>query len=153
MTGELISATALLAANALLLGATAIELMRVRHIARRWRERPVAAEGQGSMEEARQLLGALDERIAELKRLAAAVAPAEAAPPAAPFDRAARLARSGANADELVRACGLNRGAAELLVRLHAGAPEGVRDPRLSRPGQPRRRPVAAEPATFRLRG
>ena len=37
-----------------------------------------------------------------------------------PYENAVRMARCGASVDELTRSCGLKKGEAELLVRLHA---------------------------------
>ncbi len=125
---ELISANALLAANLLLLGAAAIELLRVRRIiARHRRPAPEAAAGaptRTAADDAR-LLGALDERIRELRQVAGELArpeqpPAPAERPDTAFDDAVRLARRGAPAAELSRSCGLNRGEAELMQRLYA---------------------------------
>lgn len=125
MTGELISANALLAANALLLGAAAIELLRVRRLVRRWRERPRPAEAATPADDGERLVASLDERLAALRRIADELAHRQQAlqPPSRPpvLEDAARLARTGADAAELSRACGLNRGAAELVLRLHAG--------------------------------
>ncbi len=124
---ELISANALLAANLLLLGVTAIELLRVRRIVARYR-RP-APETAGTpattAEDVARLLGALEERIAELRQLAGELARSGQAPALAErhdsaFDDAVRLARRGAQAAELSRSCGLNRGEAELMQRLYA---------------------------------
>ncbi len=124
MMSELLQADALLAANALLLGAAAIELLRVKRIVRRCRDaRPAAA---AVPEDTGRLLDSLDERLAALGRAVDELARRERAPerrppPAAPVRvDAVRLAKNGATPEELARACGLNRGEAELLVRLHA---------------------------------
>ncbi len=168
MTGELIPATALLAANALLLCAAALELLRVRRIVRRLRTAaaetgpaapPEATERQAARLpegfEARLLAG-LDERIASLERIAAGLAAnppagAKSAPAAPGFAHAVRMAQGGASVDDLGRICGLNRGAAELLIRLYAGSAAANEEAALSAPAA-RPRPRAAAPAASPLR-
>ncbi|MDY0065872.1 MAG: DUF2802 domain-containing protein [Steroidobacteraceae bacterium] len=59
-------------------------------------------------------LDALGERAETEARVAPATTPA-----ARGYDLAARLARNGADAEQLVSACGLTRHEAELLTRLH----------------------------------
>lgn len=141
---ELISANALLVANLLLLGAAAIELLRVRRIVARHRraapesapalpKRAPAQPARTAAEDA-GFLSALDERILALRQVAGELARAE---PAATrterydssFDDAVRLARRGAQAAELTLSCGLNRGEAELMQRLYA-APARLHDGR-----------------------
>lgn len=124
MISQLLQADALLAANALLLGAAAIELMRVKRIVRRCRDaRPAAATAS---EHTGRLLDGLDERLEALAQAVDELARRERTaerrpPPAAPVRvDAVRMAKNGATPEELARACGLNRGEAELLVRLHA---------------------------------
>lgn len=125
---ELISANALLVANLLLLGAAAIELLRVRRIvARQRRAVPESTPVQAARTAAddADFLGALDERILALRRVADELLRVEpplrsAARQDAAYDDAVRLARRGAQAAELTRSCGLNRGEAELIQRLYA---------------------------------
>ncbi len=63
-----------------------------------------------------------------------------APPPATPgvrgYEIAARMARSGSNAEELVKSCGLTRHEAELVIRLHGiniASPEPARELPLSK--------------------
>jgi hypothetical protein len=61
------------------------------------------------------------------------------------YEIAARMARNGASADELIQSCGLTRHEAELLIRLHSTAV-------LSNPTTPIAAPAAAKPVDPRPR-
>jgi hypothetical protein len=121
---------ALLLSNVFLLGAAALALVQVRRElrdSRRFWQGPTAASMQGEAYDDRGLRRMIDDRIAKLaaniertQRPPAAVeqAPVRAAPVS--FEHATRMARQGASIDDLVLGCGLNKGEAQLLLRMHA---------------------------------
>lgn len=129
----------LLLSNAILLAAAAIALVRARAEARRLRslfDSPLAAALAPEPYDDRELRRMFDRRCSMLeKRLEllverstrdAQAAPLPAVPPQKnemPVQYAVRMARSGASIDDLVRGCGLNKGEAQLLLRLHARSP------------------------------
>lgn len=124
----------LLLANALLLAAAAIALTRARAELRRmtaFQSSPAAAAMQAEPYDDRDLRRMFDRRCTMLEarlqqlveRHATTAASGPVLPPQKnelPVDYAVRMARSGAGLDDLVRGCGLNRGEAQLLLRLHA---------------------------------
>ncbi len=135
-TEEFLLQYGLLLANAILLAGAALALLRNRAESRRLRalfDSPLAAALAPETYDDRELRRMFDRRCTMLeKRLEQLVerssrAAADAARPALPpqknelpVEYAVRMARSGASIDDLVRGCGLNRGEAQLLLRLHA---------------------------------
>ena len=129
----------LLLANAILLAAAALALVRGRAEARRLRalfDSPLAAALAPEPYDDRELRRMFDRRCSMLeKRLellverssqAAQARPLAAVPPQKnelPVEYAVRMARNGASIDDLVRGCGLNKGEAQLLLRLHSRKP------------------------------
>lgn len=124
-----------LVANAFLIGAAALAILRVKRELKRSREfweSPTAMAFAGDGYDDRSLKRMIDQRFLALRteldglKAKSAQEPHEIpTPPPLPaasmsFDYAARMAKAGASPEELVRGCGLNRGEAELLVRLHA---------------------------------
>lgn len=117
----------LLVANAALIVAAAFAVMRMERSAREPREFWSSPTGQamrdnlpGGKSEQRVLLEriqALQAAVSELQQKAAPALPERIVDLS--LSRAVRMAKRGAKADELVRDCGLNRGEAELLCRLH----------------------------------
>lgn len=109
----------LLASNALLVAAATVALLRSQRLQRRRSQGPEAAAPQdGDIERRMQRL----ERLAgESSRSDGGAAPATASE--APYRAAVRLARLGAGAEDLAGRCGLSRGEAELLTRLHGRRP------------------------------
>ena len=130
----------LLIANASLLAACGIALVRFRRQARRFEQfwdsptgvsladtqslqaettsRPVPADPR------------LEQRVAELQAVVRTLAlksqsASHSVEARLPIDNAVRMARSGASIDELIRSCGLNIGEAQLLRKLHGGAGNG----------------------------
>ena len=122
----------LLCANALLLAAAAIALVRARvelHRLRAFHDSPAAAALAPMPYDDRELRRMFDRRCTMLEaRLTQLVEnhpsrlPNAAVPPQKnelPVEYAVRMAQSGAGLDDLVRGCGLNKGEAQLLLRLH----------------------------------
>lgn len=127
---ELVYANVLLVANVMLLGATAIELFRIGRLRRQSTHCEASAhvatapETRDSDRDA--LSDTVEQRILALQKIADDLSRKEQAqqqrPPLqrSPYENAVNLARSGATSDDLARACGLNKGEAQLMVRLYA---------------------------------
>lgn len=107
-----------------------------------------------SMHETVAVMSARLDGMSERAEVGARLAPAGNATPQRGYDMATRLAKNGADVDELVSNCGITRHEAELLVRLHGATRAGgeVAISRLkqqaqesSRPAVPRR-PMQPEP-------
>lgn len=122
----------LLCATALLLAAAAIALVRAICEIRRLRafaDSPAAAALAPLPYDDRDLRRMFDRRCTMLEaRLTQLVdnharqLPAAGLPPQKnemPVEYAVRMAQSGAGLDDIVRGCGLNKGEAQLLLRLH----------------------------------
>jgi Protein of unknown function (DUF2802) len=124
----------LLLSNALLIAAAGIAVIRIRsemRAARAFWSSPAVSAMQPEPYDDRDLRRMVDRRITMLEkylehqiesRAADVPEPAVLAPHKSemPVEYAVRMARAGASADDLVRGCGLNKGEAELLMRLHA---------------------------------
>jgi hypothetical protein len=118
----------LLVSNALLAGAAAFAVLRCNRLLRRsagditFSEHTTAATVQDDTQtqDAEERLLALQELAAELaakeKMLQRGAAESQ-------YENAVRMVQGGADADDLTRTCGLNKGAAQLMVRLHANTP------------------------------
>jgi hypothetical protein len=103
-----------------------------------------------SLHETVTVLSARIESLSERAEVGAKLAPASIVAPQRGYDMATRLAKNGADVDELVANCGITRHEAELLVRLHgATRPSGeVALSRLKQQAQESARmQSAAEPA------
>ena len=119
----------LLIANAALIVAAAFALMRAERAVNEPREFWASPTGQ-AMRDAQSGRAEHLELLKQVDGLRAAVhdmqKQANEAPPERVVDislgRAVRLAKRGASVDELARNCGLNRGEAELMRRLHAAS-------------------------------
>ena len=120
----------LLASNVLLLGATAILLLRLQHVAEKegafW-DSPTGFSMQGQAEQ-RELLKEIDQRFSVLidvvHNLSNDKEPTESSRGGVPYDNAVRMAKHGATLDDLTRTCGLNANEARLLMQVHSGSPE-----------------------------
>ena len=127
---------ALLLSNACLVAAAALTLIRSRSEMRAMREfwtSPAMLAMQPEAYDDRDLRRMLDRRITmlqkyveqkiersgdeETRKSAAVVLRGNELP----LEYAARMARGGASVEDLIRGCGLNKGEAQLLMRLHAG--------------------------------
>jgi hypothetical protein len=72
-----------------------------------------------SLHETVTVMSARIESLSERTEVGAKLAPASIVAPQRGYDMATRLAKKGADVDELVANCGITRHEAELLVRLH----------------------------------
>jgi len=130
-----ISIYLLLFANAVLLSAASIAIVRFRKQCERlesfWNSPTGAAiADQKSDQDRMQFLSTmrLERRLAQLqgKVDSLVTAPEKSAPPPAtrqlPIENAIRMAKGGASVDELTRTCGLNIGEARLLQKMHGAA-------------------------------
>lgn len=127
MTDTLLAASAL--AAVVLLGAIVVVLEWRRSVRQRRRERAWEEALQRLRDDMQALcagaanvgrhLASVDQR---LRRLGERQDQVEARDPAQQvYGHAIRLAQRGADVDELIASCGLARGEAELLLRLHSG--------------------------------
>ena len=78
-----------------------------------------------SMHETVAVMSARLDGMSERAEVGARLAPAGNATPTRGYDMATRLAKNGADADELISNCGITRHEAELLVRLHGATRAG----------------------------
>lgn len=85
-----------------------------------------------SLHETVAVMSARLESMSERAEVGTRLAPASITAPQRGYDMAARLAKNGADVDELVANCGITRHEAELLVRLH-GANRGGGEVAISR--------------------
>lgn len=117
----------LVIANAALIVAAAFAVMRVERAVNEPREfwaSPTGLAMRGHLQDGaedpqlRQSIAALQGAVARLQEQAPAGALERVLDPS--LGRAVRLAKHGASVEDLIGDCGLNRGEAELLHRLHA---------------------------------
>ena len=128
----------LLALNVVLLGATAIALLRFREQAQRF-ERFWDSPAGVSLADVQSLAlqraeppkpaanPDLERNVAELSGIVRSLvrkdqAVREPAQARLPIDNAVRMARHGASIEDLIRNCGLNIGEAQLMRKLHGNA-------------------------------
>ena len=78
-----------------------------------------------SMHETVAVMNARLDGMSERAEVGARLAPAGNATPQRGYDMATRLAKNGADVDELISNCGITRHEAELLVRLHGASRTG----------------------------
>ena len=117
-------ATVLLLATTLMLGAASLVILRFQRLVRE----SVQLPSSGVPAQPKPKAGAgepLEQRISALQKIVEDLARKEETLQQAgrhdmPIENAARMAKCGAGVDELTRSCGLKRGEAELLLRLHA---------------------------------
>ena len=122
----------LLIANAALLAAAVIAIVRFRKQARRFEKfwdspTGVSLADTQSLKSQPQPTPQLEKRVAELQSVVRTLAKKEPvrrkpAESKLPIENAVRMARHGASIDELIRSCGLNLGEAQLLRKLHGKA-------------------------------
>ena len=126
----------LLFCNALLLAASVLALTRFQNLIRSsldfWRSPTGDAMRSGPGEMAIDQIMA--ERLLTLQRTVEGLEMGDHARPIAargalPFEHAVRMAKHGATVDELAESCGLNRGEAELVMRLHASVGDASPEP------------------------
>lgn len=78
-----------------------------------------------SLHETVTVMSARIEAMSERADMGTRLAPASVAAPQRGYDMATRLAKNGADVDELMANCGITRHEAELLVRLHGANRSG----------------------------
>ncbi len=127
---------ALLLPNALLIAAAGLAVVRVRNELRATRafwSSPAMTAMQPEPYDDRDLRRMFDRRITMFEKyleqqIVSRTESAAESPTTSqrnnelPVEYAVRMVRSGACADDLVRGCGLNKGEADLLMRLHANS-------------------------------
>jgi hypothetical protein len=116
-----------------------------------------------SLHETVIVMSARIESLSERSEVGSRLAPASSTAPQRGYDMATRLAKNGADADELIANCGITRHEAELLLRLHGSKRGGeVAISRLKQHAQESTRPQLtpaptptpeAPPAAGRKRG
>lgn len=119
----------LLLCNAILIAAAALALTRFRQLVRSTRDFWRSPTGSALQSDTGEM--AIDqimaERLLALQRTVDDLVIRDysrSAEPrtALPFEHAARMAKQGATVSELAESCGLNKGEAELVMRLHASS-------------------------------
>lgn len=116
-------ATVLLLSTALLLGAASLAILRFQRLVRESAQllssgAPAEAKPKADAQEP------LEQRIGTLQKIVEDLARKEEAPQQTgrnelPLENAVRMAKCGVGVDELTKNCGLKKGEAELLLRLH----------------------------------
>jgi Protein of unknown function (DUF2802) len=115
----------LLASTIALLAAATVAILRFQRLLRQW-ELKLDAAPANPLQPAAEVAGEpLDARIDALEKIAEQLARKEEmllqkGRNDVPLEHAVRMARSGAGVEELTRSCGLKKGEAELLLKLHA---------------------------------
>ncbi len=121
---------ALLVSNAFLIGAAAIAVLRLQRMVRNsqsfWNS-PTGATLQDTKSPSAQLAGIVDQRIASMQRVVDGLTERHRTASSKKsgdllFDNAVRMAKHGASIDDLTRNCGLRKGEAQLMMRVHAHA-------------------------------
>jgi hypothetical protein len=115
-------ATVLVLSTTLLLGAASLAILRFHRLLQTHLKSSGAAEKAAptadEVEPLKQRISALQKAVDDLTRKEEM--PQQAGRHDMPIENAVRMAKCGAGIDELTRSCGLKRGEAELLLRLHA---------------------------------
>jgi len=107
----------------LLLAAATVAILRFQRLAKRSASPPenagaVSRPEAAASESIEQRVRALQEVAEELARKEELLQRKERT--TMPYENAVRMARCGASVEELTRSCGLKKGEAELLLRLHS---------------------------------
>lgn len=115
----------LLASTIALLAAATVAILRFQRILRQWECHPGAAPATPSQPAGEAAGQPLEERINALQKIAEQLAKKEEmlhqnGRHEVPLEHAVRMAKGGAGVEELTRSCGLKKGEAELLLKLHA---------------------------------
>jgi hypothetical protein len=101
-----------------------------------------------SLHETIIVMSARIESMSERNEVGSRLAPASSTAPQRGYDMATRLAKNGADVDELIANCGITRHEAELLLRLHGPKRGGeVAVSRLRQQAQESTRPSMPAPA------
>ena len=117
----------LLISNALVVAAATIAILRLQRLLRNstaFRENPTDSVmyAQGDRDNTKQLV---DQRLSSLQKIVFDLARKQntiqaRAPEKLPLENAMRMAKHGASVEDLTRSCGLSKGEAQLLMRVHA---------------------------------
>jgi hypothetical protein len=120
---------ALLVSTIALLAAATVAIMRFQRLLRQW-ESHVAGTSVTPPQPPADAAEPLADRIGALEKIAEALAQKEEilrqTRREVPLEHAVRMAKSGAGVNELTRSCGIKRGEAELLLKLHANREPGA---------------------------
>ena len=120
---------ALLISNAFLLGAATIAVLRLQELLDKsesfWNG-PAAATARHASTQSKEIKDIVDQRISSLQRVIDELAVSDRAAHLQksgdlPFEYAVRLAKHGADIDDLTRSCGISEVEAKLMMRVHAG--------------------------------
>lgn len=117
----------LLISNALVVAAATIAILRLQRLLRNsaaFRENPTDSVmyAQGDRDNTKQLV---DQRLSSLQKIVFDLARKQNTIQARsteklPLENAMRMAKHGASVEDLTRSCGLSKGEAQLLMRVHA---------------------------------
>jgi len=115
----------LLASTIALLAAATVAILRFQRLLRQWERQLGAAPAMPVQPAAETAAEPLEERIGALQKIAEQLARKEEmlqhkGRNDVPLEHAVRMAKCGASMEELTRNCGLRKGEAELLLKLHA---------------------------------
>lgn len=115
----------LLASTIALLAAATVAILRFQRLLRQWERNAGALPAMPSGRASEDTGQALAERVDALERIAEQLATKEESllqkqRNDVSIDHAVRMAKCGASLQELTRNCGLKKGEAELLLKLHA---------------------------------
>jgi len=117
-------ATMLFLSTTLLLGAASLAILRFQRLVRESAQ--LLSSGSAAQPKSKgNALEPLEQRLGALQKIVEDLARKEERPQQAgrhelPLENAVRMAKCGAGVDELTKSCGLKKGEAELLLRLHA---------------------------------
>jgi hypothetical protein len=122
--------TVLLLSTSLLLGAATIAILRMQCLLRKSAHLP-AGVSAASSQSGTAAAEALEQRVGALQTIVDELAgkqdmPQQKGRHEVPLEQAVRMARCGAGIDDLIRSCGLKKGEAELLLKLHANREPGA---------------------------
>lgn len=115
----------LLASTIALLAAATIAILRFQRLLRQWERQLEVAPAMPVQPAAETAGGPMEERMDALQKIAEQLARKEdmlqqKGRNDVPLEHAVRMAKCGAGVEDLTRSCGLKKGEAELLLKLHA---------------------------------
>ena len=121
---------ALLVSNAFLLGAAAIAVLRLQNLVRNsksFRNSSTGAAIQDENIDSEKITEIVNRRFSSLLKIVDERSERNRAVHSRksgdlPYENAVRMAKHGASIDDLTRSCGLSKGEAQLIMRVHASA-------------------------------